>query len=465
MVHLLAAGGHVLLAAAVDHRHLAAQAQRRAGGVHGHVASAHDDDLAAQIDGGVVVFVVAVHEVGARQQLVGADDADEGLALDAHELGQAGAGGYVDGVVLHLAEELVDGDALADDDVGAYLDAQTAQVLDLGFHHLLLGQAEFGDAVDEHAAGMVQRLKDGDLVAVLGEVAGAGEAAGAAADDRHLAACRVALALRLGLCAVVVGHEALQGADGYGLVLHAHHTAALALGLLRADASADGRQGGVVGDGDIGLVEVLFLDVLYELRYVDTHGAGLDAARLFALQAAAGLDEGLVLGEAEGDLVEVVGAHGGVLLAWLLALLGFGHGGLHGRGQIALVAALRGGYAVAPCVGGLQLACCLVEVHEMAVELRAVHAAELHLVAYAHAAGAAHAGAVDHHAVEADDGGQVVFLGGEADELHHRQRPDGHAVAVFHALGAELVDLGRHQPLLAVGAVVGHDVQVVAHGA
>ena len=56
---------------------------------------------------------------------------------------------------------------------------------------------------------MMESLEDGDLVALFGEVACAGEAAGAAADDRHLAACGVAGALRLGLRAVVVGHEAL----------------------------------------------------------------------------------------------------------------------------------------------------------------------------------------------------------------------------------------------------------------
>ena len=38
-------------------------------------------------------------------------------------------------------------------------------------------------------------------------------------------------------------------------------------------------------------------------------------------------------------------------------------------------------------------------------------------------------------------------------------------MAVFHAFGAKLVDLGGDQSLLAVGAVVSHDVQVLAHGA
>ena len=168
-----------------------------------------------------------------------------------------------------------------------------------------------------------------------------------------------------------------------------------------------------MGDGDIGLVEVLLLDILYEKRDVDAYGAGFDATWLLALQAAGGFQHGLVLGEAEGDLVEVLGAHLGVLLAGLLAFFCLGHGGFNGRGQIALVSALGGGYAVAAGIGSLELAGGLVEVYEVAVELGTVDAAELHVVAHTYAAGAAHAGAVDHHAVEAHDGGEVVFLGGQ----------------------------------------------------
>ncbi len=296
---------------------------------------------------------------------------------------------------------------------------------------------------------------------MLGQVAGTCQSAGAAAHHRHLAARGVALALRFGLCTVVVGHETLQGANGDRLVLHTHHAAALALRLLRTHASADGRQCRVHADGDVCLVEVLFLDILYETRNVDAHGTGLHAARLLALQAAVGLRDGLALRQSEAHLVEVPCPHLGLLLGRLLSSRS--QGLLHGRGQIARVAALRGGNAVAAGIRSLQLARRLVEVHQVAVELRTVHAAELHLVANPHAAGAAHTRAVHHHAVQAHDGRQVVLLRRQADELHHRQRPDGHAVAVFHALGAQLVHLGRHQALLAVAPVVRHDVQVVAH--
>ena len=50
------------------------------------------------------------------------------------------------------------------------------------------GQAELGDAVDEDAADLVQGLEDGDVVALLDEVAGGGEGGGAAAHAGDLLA-------------------------------------------------------------------------------------------------------------------------------------------------------------------------------------------------------------------------------------------------------------------------------------
>ena len=146
---------------------------------------------------------------------------------------------------------------------------------------------------------MVEGFEDGDLEAVFGQIARAGETAGAAADDGYLATRRIAGALRLGACAMVVGDEAFEGADGDGLVLDAHHAAAFALRFLRTYAAADGWQSRVVAEGDVGLVEVFLLDVLDEEGNVDAHGAGFDAAGLFALQTAVGLEDGLALGEAE----------------------------------------------------------------------------------------------------------------------------------------------------------------------
>jgi hypothetical protein len=88
-----------------------------------------------------------------------------------------------------VAHQLVDGYALADDDIGLKLDAHAAQVVHFALDDRL-GQAELGNAVDEHAAEFVQRFEDAHAMALLDQVAGGGEAGGAAADDGYALAGR-----------------------------------------------------------------------------------------------------------------------------------------------------------------------------------------------------------------------------------------------------------------------------------
>ena len=118
---------------------------------------------------------VAAHQVDAREEFVGREDAVEGLAGDAGELRRSRAGAHEHRVVAHLAQQLRDGEQLADDGVEPDLDAHLLQVFDLGVDDDV-GQAELGDAVLQHAAGHVQRFEDGHRHAVAGQFAGAGQA-------------------------------------------------------------------------------------------------------------------------------------------------------------------------------------------------------------------------------------------------------------------------------------------------
>ena len=59
------------------------------------------------------------------------------------------------------------------------------QVLDLHVHNLV-GQAELGNAVFQHAANLMQRLEYIDVVAFLHHVAGEAEASRTGSHDGHL---------------------------------------------------------------------------------------------------------------------------------------------------------------------------------------------------------------------------------------------------------------------------------------
>ena len=93
----------------------------------------------------------------------------------------------------------------------------------------------------------------------------------------------------------------------------------------------------------------------------------------------------------------------------------------------------------------------------MAVEVRPVHAGVQVLVAHLHAAAAAHAGAVDHERVHAHERLDAVGLGGGGHELHHDDGTHGQHQVVIRALVDTLLQRLRHEALVAVRAVVGHD--------
>ena len=156
----------------------------------------------------------------------------------------------------------------------------------------------------------MKRLEHGHIVAHADEVARHRKARGTRADDGHFLA---RLGRQLGKAhftvhALMVGHKAFQPAYGHRFALDCQNAQFLALFFLRADPSADGRER--VGFLQLlgGLVELAFLHQCQESGDVVVYRASLDAARLLALQAAAGLQHGHLSRIAEGDLVEIVGA-------------------------------------------------------------------------------------------------------------------------------------------------------------
>ncbi len=118
------------------------------------------------------------------------------------------------------------------------------EAVDLGLDDVL-GQAELGNAVDQHPAGGVEGLEDGDVVAELGELARGGQASRAGTDDGDPLAGRrrigVAELLEMGLGPV--RDVALEVANGDRFALLAPQADQLALRLLGADPPGDTRAG------------------------------------------------------------------------------------------------------------------------------------------------------------------------------------------------------------------------------
>ncbi|CAN4048504.1 Lineage-specific thermal regulator protein, partial [Dysosmobacter welbionis] len=105
-----------------------------------------------------------------------------------------------------------------------------------------------------------------------------------------------------------------------------------------------------------------------------------------------------------------------------------------------------------------------IPVHLVAVEIRAVHAGELHLAAHAQAAAAAHAGAVNHDGAHGNGGGDAVGLRGLGNKFHHHHGTDGEHLIILVASVNQLLQRLGDNALLAIGAVVGADLQYAACG-
>ena len=153
----------------------------------------------------------------------------------------------------------------------------------------------------------MQGFKNGDLIALLGQLARTGQAGGAGANDGNLDAVALGLLGHLvDILAIPVGDKALQPADGDRLALHAAHALALTLGLLRADTAGQGGQSIRGGDDLVSAEKIALGDLGDELRNADVDGAALDALRILAVQAAACFLHGHLLGVAKGDLFEIL---------------------------------------------------------------------------------------------------------------------------------------------------------------
>ena len=131
----------------------------------------------------------------------------------------------------------------------------------------------------------MKRLEDGYVVAPLSKVAGAGKACRTGSDHGYFDAVGGS-AVGGSVSESLVGNEPLQLADGYGFALYTKNAAALALSLLRTNASAHGGQRAVFGNDGRGTFDITLAHLGDEFGNLDVYRAGGNAARILAMQAA-----------------------------------------------------------------------------------------------------------------------------------------------------------------------------------
>jgi len=335
MVHFLATRRHFVFTAAVHDVHLVGpHAPRRAGRVHGRVAATHHGNALSQIHGGLLAREVeSLHQIYAGEKLVCAAHAVEVLTGDIHEHGRARTGCQEDGAVI-IGQKFVDGDGTAHQRVQGKLHAHGAQFRDF-FLHDGLRQAELGDAVNQHAARLVERFKNCNRMPQLREMTRRRETRRPRPDNRHLASGRLHLHAFNGqrIAPLEIRHEPLQRADRHRLALLAHHAHAFALVLLRTNTPANAGQAVRRADALDGAGEIALGNLADEPGDVDGNRAAFHAQRALALNAAVRLGPGRLLVEPDGHFFKTLGAVMGVQRRHLMALnlqaFGYVHGNIY----------------------------------------------------------------------------------------------------------------------------------------
>ena len=264
--------------------YLGTQAQSGSGRIHGHISAAYNRYLLAGEDGSIVIITEGLHQVASGQILVSGEHAVGILSGDSHELRQSRSGADKYGLKALVLHQLVDGYGLSDDHVGLNLDSKLLYILNLRSHYSGLGQTELGDAVNQHAAGLVKGLENGNLIAHLSQVSGTGQSRRTGTDHRYLMPVGLLRLLRHN--AVLSGpvrYEPFQLSDGNCLSLDSSDALALTLALLRAYSSADRGKGAGFCNGLRGFLEFSFFYLLDKLRDIDGNRAALNAAGVLAV--------------------------------------------------------------------------------------------------------------------------------------------------------------------------------------
>ena len=235
--------------------------------VHGNVAAADDGNLVTVHDRCIVFRQISLHQVDTRQIFVRRANADVVFARNVHEGRKSRACADEYGFIAAFLHQLINRKRTSRYRVRHEFHALGFKLRDF-LRYDLFWQTELRDPVNQYAAGLVQRFVNGNLIALVYQIARAGKSRRACADDGNF----VTVAFHrfdffiTEVRRVPVRDEAFQSADRNRFALLAVHAFALALIFLRADTSADCRQGAVLSDNLVSCFKISLCHLLDEQR-------------------------------------------------------------------------------------------------------------------------------------------------------------------------------------------------------
>ena len=146
-----------------DPRLIGAHPKCGPGRIHRHVPAAHNGDFFVSLDGRCRMGKpVSLHEIHTGQIFICRINTIQVFSGDIHEPGKTCAGS--DKNCIECLKKFIDGPCLSHNEIGNNLYPKAFHIFNFPRNDGL-GKAEFGNAVGENAAGFMEGLEDGNLVA------------------------------------------------------------------------------------------------------------------------------------------------------------------------------------------------------------------------------------------------------------------------------------------------------------
>jgi len=185
-----------------------------------------------------------------------------------------------------VVHQLIDCNGASHNYVAFNLDTEFSNLLNFIVYHFFLRQTEFRNPVYQNASRLVQRLKNGYITTGFRQIGGTSQSGRPGPDYGHFLPVGFYIFNRcVFVLACPVGHVSFQFSYGNRFVLDAHDTGSFTLRLLRADASANGRQGRIFPNNGRRPGHISVKNGFYELRYLNIDRTGSHTSGILALNA------------------------------------------------------------------------------------------------------------------------------------------------------------------------------------
>ncbi len=165
MMDFFYSGGKFFLAPPIYDMHFRTQTQRCSCRIHGDIAAAYDSHLFTLHDRRCGIAVKCLHQIASGQIFICGEYAVGIFPRNPHELRKSCAGTYEYRIKSFFLQKLVDRRGFSDHNVSLYLYAKRFYIIDLLLNNIFLRKTELRNTIYQHAARLVQRLKNRNVIA------------------------------------------------------------------------------------------------------------------------------------------------------------------------------------------------------------------------------------------------------------------------------------------------------------